>query len=210
MNNFEDYYLKIEYQKFKPKNKLEEIDKIIDWESLRPVLKDLYNNDTEKGGRPNIDEIVMIKSLFLQAIYNISDEALESELHDRLSFMNFLNYPEIIPDAKTIWHFRELLSKTGKDKTILKAISKLLEIKGVKIKNGMIQDATFITSDPGYGNYKKDKGDPMKYLDQESVTQAAENEDGKKEDETKNKGRGTDAKTRRSRDGTWAKKNDKL
>ena len=41
MNNFEDYYLKVEYQKFKPKNKLEEIDKIIDWESLRPVLKDL-------------------------------------------------------------------------------------------------------------------------------------------------------------------------
>ncbi|MEM3448312.1 MAG: hypothetical protein QXP38_05455 [Nitrososphaerota archaeon] len=66
--------MKVEYQKFKPKNKLEEIDKIIDWESLRPVLKDLYHNDTEKGGRPNIDEIVMIKSLFLQAIYNISDK----------------------------------------------------------------------------------------------------------------------------------------
>ncbi|MEM3455672.1 MAG: hypothetical protein QXE05_08750 [Nitrososphaeria archaeon] len=74
MNNFENYYLKVEYQKFKPKNKSEEIDKIIDWESLRPVLKDLYHNDTEKGGRPNIDEIVMIKSLFLQAIYNISDK----------------------------------------------------------------------------------------------------------------------------------------
>ncbi|MEM3593078.1 MAG: hypothetical protein QXW67_04270 [Candidatus Micrarchaeia archaeon] len=66
--------MKVEYQKFKPKNKSEEIDKIIDWESLRPVLKDLYHNDTEKGGRPNIDEIVMIKSLFLQAIYNISDK----------------------------------------------------------------------------------------------------------------------------------------
>ncbi|MEM3265477.1 MAG: transposase, partial [Thermoplasmata archaeon] len=38
----------------------------------------------------------------------------------------------------------------------------------------------------------------------------AENKDGKKEDETKNKGRGADAKTRRSRDGTWTKKNDKL
>ncbi|MEM3455507.1 MAG: hypothetical protein QXT72_02995 [Candidatus Micrarchaeia archaeon] len=38
-------------------------------ESLRPVLKDLYNNDIEKGGRPNIDEIVMIKSLFLQDFY---------------------------------------------------------------------------------------------------------------------------------------------
>ncbi|MFH7836138.1 MAG: transposase [Candidatus Aenigmatarchaeota archaeon] len=50
----------------------------------------------------------------------------------------------------------------------------------------------------------------MKYLDQESVTQIAENKDSKKEDETKNKGRGADAKTRKSRDGTWTKKNDKL
>ncbi|MEM3265628.1 MAG: hypothetical protein QXH07_06720 [Thermoplasmata archaeon] len=42
----------------------------------------------------------------------------------------------------------------------------------------------------------------MKYIDQESVTQAAENKDGKKDDKTKNKRRGTVEKTRRSRDGT--------
>ncbi|MEM3791058.1 MAG: hypothetical protein QW260_08315 [Thermoproteota archaeon] len=50
----------------------------------------------------------------------------------------------------------------------------------------------------------------MKYLDQESVTQVTENKDGKKDDKRKNKGKGVDAKTRRSRHGTWAKKNDKL
>ncbi|MEM3753926.1 MAG: hypothetical protein QW778_04990 [Candidatus Micrarchaeaceae archaeon] len=59
----------------------------------------------------------------------------------------------------------------------------------------------FITSDPSHGNYKKDKGDAMKYLDQELVTQGAENKNGKKDNETKNKEKGTDAKTRRSRDG---------
>ncbi|MEM3455715.1 MAG: transposase [Candidatus Micrarchaeia archaeon] len=48
---------------------------------MKTILKDLYHNDTEKRGKPNIDEIVMIKSLFLQAIYNIRDEALERELH---------------------------------------------------------------------------------------------------------------------------------
>ncbi|MEM3455334.1 MAG: transposase [Candidatus Micrarchaeia archaeon] len=52
--------------------------------SLRPVLKDQYHNNTEKGGRQNIDEIVMIKSLFSQTIYNISDELLERELHNML------------------------------------------------------------------------------------------------------------------------------
>ncbi|MEM4115315.1 MAG: transposase [Saccharolobus sp.] len=54
----------------------------------------------------------------------------------------------------------------------------------------------------------------MKYSDQESITQAAENKDcnkaDKKDGEKKNKGREAEAKTRRSRDGTWAKKNDKL
>ncbi|MEM3828700.1 MAG: transposase [Conexivisphaerales archaeon] len=122
MNNFEDIFLRNEYEKLKDKNRLFEFNEIIDWKALRPILGELYHNDTEKGGRPNIDKIVMIKSLFLQAIYNISDEELESELHDRLSFRNFLNYPDQMPDAKTIWHFRELLSKTGKDKTIWKAI----------------------------------------------------------------------------------------
>ncbi|MEM3431597.1 MAG: hypothetical protein QXT72_04185 [Candidatus Micrarchaeia archaeon] len=111
-----------------------------------------------------------------------------------------------MPDAKAIGHFRRLLLKTGKDKTIWEQF----ELKGITVKNGTIQDATFITLDPDHGNYKKDKGDTMKYLDQESVTQAAENKDGKKDDKTKNKGRGADAKTRRSQDGTWTKKNDKL
>ena len=74
----------------------------------------------------------------------------------------------------------ELLSKIRKDDAIWKTISKQLEIKRVKIKNGTIKDAMFIISDPGHGNYKKDKGNTMKYLDQESVTQAAENKEKEK------------------------------
>ncbi|MEM3334238.1 MAG: transposase [Thermoplasmata archaeon] len=133
---------------------------------------------------------------------NLSDEKLEKELIERLTFKNFLNYPDQMPDRMTIWYFKELLSKIRKNKAIWKTISKQLEIKRVKIKNGTIKDAMFIISDPGQGNYKKDKGDTMKFLDQESVTQATENRNGKKEDETKNKGRREEARTRRSRDGT--------
>ena len=42
----------------KSMNKLVQNDPIIDWEPLRPTVKDLYRNNTDKGGRPNIDEIV--------------------------------------------------------------------------------------------------------------------------------------------------------
>ncbi|MEM3872262.1 MAG: transposase [Nitrososphaeria archaeon] len=63
--------------------------------------------------------MVLVKVLFLQAVYdNLSDEKLEKELIDRLTFRNFLNYPDQMPVAKTIWHFKELLSKNGKDKAI--------------------------------------------------------------------------------------------
>ncbi|MEM3753925.1 MAG: transposase [Candidatus Micrarchaeaceae archaeon] len=71
-------------------------------------------------------------------MFQCTDEKLKKELIDRLTFKNFLNYPDLMPNAKTIWYFGELLSKTGKDKAIWKAISKQLEIKGVKIKNGTI------------------------------------------------------------------------
>jgi len=102
MANFEDFYLRMEYEKFSGQDRLSAIDEIIDWEVLRPIIKDLYKNDTEKGGRPNTDEVVMIKSLFLQSLYNLSDEGLEREIHDRISFRNFLGYPEVIPGAITI------------------------------------------------------------------------------------------------------------
>ncbi len=93
MNNFEDFFLKSEYEKLKGKDKLFEFNEIIDWEALRPIISDLYHNDTEKGSRSNIDEIVMVKVLFLQAVYdNPSDEKLEKELLDRLTFRNFLDF----------------------------------------------------------------------------------------------------------------------
>ncbi len=38
----------------------------MDFERIRPILSDLYDNDTEKGGRPNYDPVLMVKILLLQ------------------------------------------------------------------------------------------------------------------------------------------------
>ena len=86
-----------------------------------------------------------MKALFLQSVYNLADEAMEREMHDRISFINFLDYPEQIPDSKTIWLFRERLSSTGMDEKIWDQF----EAEGIRIEKGTIQDATFIHSDPG-------------------------------------------------------------
>lgn len=178
MTNFIDFIFREEYERVKRLgDKLSDIDVLINWEAFRPIVTGLYNNKSEKGGRPNIDEIVMIKCLILQQWHGLSDPELERQITDRISFRKFLNFPTTIPDFSTVWTFRERLSKTGKDKEIWQELQQQLDSIGLKVKKGVIQDATFITSDPGHA--KADKP------------------------------RGAGAKTRRSKDGTWAKKNSK-
>ncbi len=56
----------------------------INFELIRPMLSDLYENDTEKGGRPNYDPIMMVKILLLQQWYSLSDPQIEREIRDRI------------------------------------------------------------------------------------------------------------------------------
>lgn len=92
----------------------------------------------------------MVKVLFLQSLTSLSDDQAEKEIHDRISFMNFLDYPDLLRDAKTIWYFRERLAKTGRDRIIWNELQRQIELKGIRAKKGSAQDATFITSDPGH------------------------------------------------------------
>ena len=70
-----------------------------------------------------------MKALYFQSIYNSVNEQAEKEIHDRMSLVNFLDYPDLRPDAKTIWYFRERLSKTGKCLIIWNELQRQLEIK---------------------------------------------------------------------------------
>lgn len=56
----------------------------------------MFKNNTDRGGRPNLDVIVMLKSLFIQQVYSLSDEQLERELSDRISFRVFLGTAEVV------------------------------------------------------------------------------------------------------------------
>ena len=78
----------------------------------------MYDNHTERGGRPNNGEIVMMKMLVLQSWCGLSDPELERQANDRISFHKFLGFPERIPDRCTVWAFRERLIDTGKDERI--------------------------------------------------------------------------------------------
>lgn len=113
----------------------------IDFERIRPILSDLYENNTDRGGIPNYDPILMVKILLLQQWYNLSDPQVEREIRDRISFLNFLGYPENLTDLNTIWYFRERLSKTGKDRLVFNEIRDRSMEKHIRIKKGTMQDA---------------------------------------------------------------------
>ena len=75
----------------------------------------LKRSDGSKGGRPPYDPVFMFKIMVLQALYTLSDDQAEFLLQDRLSFMRFLgvSLSDRVPDAKTIWLFREHLAQAG-------------------------------------------------------------------------------------------------
>ena len=73
------------------------------------------------------------------------------------------DFPDKVPAPRTVWLFRESSSSTGKAQAIWKNVWEQFEKKGITIKKGTVQDATFIESDPGkHGRKKPPKPeDPM-------------------------------------------------
>ncbi len=69
--------------------------------------------------------------------------------------MNFLRFPEHMLDSTTIWMFCERLYRTGHDRIIWSELQRQIESKGIKVKHGSAQDATFITADPGHSKHEE-------------------------------------------------------
>jgi len=152
-------------------DRLIKVNVAINWEAFRPIIRKAYY-DNQAGGRPHTDEVIIIKCLMLQSWYGLSDPELEFQINDRISFKNFLGYPETMPDFTTIWKARERLQKKGLDKKIWKQLQNQLENKGFTIKKGVMQDATFIESDTGkkrmhYEKKAKKKGEKIDYTEKQ-------------------------------------------
>jgi len=140
------------------KSRLLQISDLIDWSPIRRILDEMYDNKSEKGGRPNCDVILMFKILILQQWYGLNDLEVERQMSDRISFMSFLGFPNPFPDSRTIWLFRERMANAGKDEVVWSELQRQLDAKGLRVKRGTIQDATFIESDPGSSKKTYDGG----------------------------------------------------
>jgi IS5 family transposase len=156
--DFDEMVLKAEYDKVRGLgDRLIYIKEIIDWEPFIPMVKLVFNDNDEVGGRPHTNELVVVRAMILQSLYGLSDPELEFQCNDRLSFRNFLGYPDKVPDFTTIWKIRERLHKAGIDNLIWDELQRQLIAKGYTIKKGVIQDATFIESDQGKKRIQEEK-----------------------------------------------------
>ena len=71
----------------------------------------------------------MFKAIVLCALYNLSDDQVEYQIRDRLSFMRFLGLglEDRVPDAKTVWLYREHLAQAGVNRGVVRCLRRLSE-----------------------------------------------------------------------------------
>jgi len=129
---------------------LEMINRLVPWEEFRADIEAVVLTPEEKkkssAGRKPIDAIVMLRMLVLQSLYNLSDEQAEYQVRDRLSFTRFLGLmiEDRIPDATSLWLFREKLAQAGLVEKLFERFSRCLETKGYRTNSGQIVDASIV------------------------------------------------------------------
>lgn len=132
----------------KKQDPLEQLSNHIDFEFFRKPLEKFFNKDADptRGGRPAYDCVLMFKILILQRYYNVSDDAIEYAILDRLSFMRFLGLGinDAVPDAKTIWLFRDKLTAGGMVEKLFTHLDKLLDKDGIIVHKGKLVDASIV------------------------------------------------------------------
>ena len=120
----------------------------IDFEFFRKPLQQFFDKevDRSKGGRPAYDYVLMFKVLILQRYYNLSDDTIEYAILDRLSFRRFpgLGINDPVPDAKTIWLFRDNLRAAGMAEKLFSHLDKQLDKDGIIVHKGKLVDASIV------------------------------------------------------------------
>ena len=128
-------------------NPLDKISYAIDFEMFRELLESKLLNTTKKnnaGAKP-FDVVLMFKILILQRFYGLGDKQVEYQILDRTSFKNFLGLDtgDKIPDEKTVWAFRENLTRSGLIEDLFVQFKSFLETKELILNEGQMIDASF-------------------------------------------------------------------
>jgi len=140
---------------------LVKLNEIVDWDQFRNSLETVRDKERKSNaGRKPFDSVVMFKIMILQSLYNLSDDQVEFQIRDRLSFMRFLGFSisDTVPDAKTIWLFREQLTETKLIKKLFYQFEEFLNKNGFSAKKGQIVDASIVSA-PKQRNSRQENND---------------------------------------------------
>ncbi len=173
---------------------LAKLNAMIDWELFRPTLAILRNKPRKSNvGAKGYDGVMMFKALILQSLYNLSDEQLEYQILDRLSFSRFLGIDlgGKVPDFTTIWLFRESLVQSGLERKLFEQFDSYLRLHGFEARCGQIVDASIVRT-PKQRNTRQEN---------EQIKKGQAEEVRKDWSDAKNAQKDTDAR--------WTKKNGK-
>lgn len=176
-------------------NPLEQVQEMIDFEMFRPMLEEALENKNRKNnaGRKPFDPVLMFKILFLQRYYGLADHNTQYQILDRLSFRDFLGIQTAsdVPDEKTVWKYREALTKTGTYDKLFEQFSAYMAGKGLVFTEGKIIDASFVEA-PRQRNTR----------DENKQIKEGKGEDLWKDNEHKKRHKDVDAR--------WTKKRDEV
>ena len=128
-----------------------QIDSVIDFEKLRPILAKNGIGTKNSCGNKAYDSLVMFKILLLQKFYSLSDMSAELGIKTNILYFRFvgLSTDDISPDASTIGRFRQSLMANKLYDELFNGVNQQLEAQGMMFQSGrsIIVDATLVKSD---------------------------------------------------------------
>jgi IS5 family transposase len=141
---------------------LAEMEQVVPWARLVARLQPLYPKGDR--GRPPIGLERMLRIYFLQQWYGLADEALEDALYDSHALRGFagieLNH-DPVPDATTLLKFRHWLERHELTRALFDEVGRMLEARGLLMRQGTIVDATIIAASPSTKNKTKARDPEM-------------------------------------------------
>lgn len=141
---------------------LEEMNQVVPWGALVALIQPHVRGTHQAlGGRPPFPVETMLRIHCLQLWWNLSDPAMEEELHERPLYRRFVGLEGAarMPDETTILRFRHLLEKHELAPQVLATINAGLAQQGLMLKTGTVVDATIIAA-PSSTKNKAGERDP--------------------------------------------------
>lgn len=168
---------------------LNKLNEVVNWESFRPTLESFYpKQEKSKPGRRRTDPVLMFKIFVLQRYYDLSDDAVEYQILDRLSFMKFLGLTleDPVPDAKTIWRWRNEMMQAGLIDKLFRKLVRKLRSKGIIFTGGKIVDASIMKTAKGKGEADDEDDDDINENSERQTDRDSAYDGHKKENGYKN------------------------